>query len=501
MTEVTTEAATEVQEPKQRKPRRSWFQRSVLFVNVVVIIAALAAAWLLNESYGKVSEITRVQLEGALSPIPEPSAPGQRIVNVLLVGSDSSEGLDPNDPIQTGRLGERNGDVIIIAHLNEGEGTAALLSLPRDLWVPIAGTEREARINAAFAVGGAATLIETIEMNFGIPINHYVNVDFAGFQGVVEAVGSVEVFFPEPARDWNATYNRSQTGFLMETPGCQALEPAEALAYVRSRYYQTQAADGTWVVDNQGDLGRIRRQQDFLQRLGQTAVDDGARNPFVLNSLVNSMVSNVALDQELTPQFLLDLAQRFRNFEPGELQTYSYPADLGWAGTNSVLFGRPDDAAPLVALFNGASMMDPSTIGVSVVFAPGAEDQANEIAEALASADFEPGIPSPVPLEPRVVLRHGPDGAQAASVVAQVIGDGVGIEQVAGLQGRDVVIAVGNPLETVIGDKAEVADPPSSTPTTGPNDSSTPTTSPSVIVEESVGGADGNGDQIVKSSC
>lgn len=482
-----------LQSEPARKRRRSWFQRSLLLVNVGVIVAALAAAWLLNESYGKVSEISRVQLEGSLSPIPEPSSPGQRVVNVLLVGSDSSEGLDPNDPIQTGRVGERNGDVIIIAHLNEGEGTAALLSLPRDLWVPIAGTDREARINAAYAVGGAATLIETIENNFGIPINHYINVDFAGFQGVVEAVGSVEIFFPSPARDWNATYNRSQTGFSMEVPGCHALEPIEALAYVRSRFYQTQAPDGTWVVDNQGDLGRIRRQQDFLQRLGQTAINDGARNPFVLNSLVNSMVSNVALDQDLTPQFLLDLALRFRNFEPGELQTYSYPADLGWAGTNSVLFGRPDDAAPLVALFSGASASDPKTIGVSVVYAPGAEAEALEITESLSSAGFEPGIPSPVPLEPRLVLRHGPDGAQAASVVAQALGDDVAVERVDGLQGRDVVIAVGS--------KPDISETNGSTSTPGPNDSSTPTTSLSTNVEESVGGADGNTDRAVESSC
>ena len=187
------------------KPRRTWLQRGVLSLNVIMILLALGAAWLLRQSYGKVSEISRVQLAGSLSPIPEPSEPGQRIVNVLLVGSDSSAGLDPNDPIQAGRVGERNGDAIIVAHLNERDGTAALLSLPRDLWLPISGTDREARINSAYAVGGAATLIETIESNFDIPINHYVNVDFAGFKGVVEAVGSVEIFFPTPARDWNAT--------------------------------------------------------------------------------------------------------------------------------------------------------------------------------------------------------------------------------------------------------------------------------------------------------
>lgn len=474
------------------KPRRSWLQRAVLTVNLGMIVAALAGAWLLRESYGKVSEISRVQLAGSLSPIPEPSDPGQRIVNVLLVGSDSSEGLDPNDPIQSGRVGERNGDVIIVAHLNERDGTAALLSLPRDLWVPIAGTEREARINSAFAIGGAATLIETIESNFGIPINHYINVDFAGFQAVVDAVGSVEVFFPTPARDWNATYNRTQTGFLMEIPGCHALEPDRALAYVRSRYYQTQAADGTWVGDTQGDLGRIRRQQDFLQRLGQKAIDQGARNPFVLNSLIDSMVANVTLDQDLTPKFLLDLALEFRDFEPGELQTYSYPADLGWAGTNSVLFGRPDDAEPLVALFNGASMDDPATIGVSVVYASGAEARALEIVEALTAVGFDAGIPSPAPLDTQIVVRHGPDGGQAAQAVVAAISESVLVEEVAGLEGRDVVIAVGHEKDSQSGESTSV---------TRPSDSSTTDPSTSVNVEEVGQKADVKDVQLAERGC
>lgn len=477
------------------KPRRTWLQRGVLSLNVIMILLALGAAWLLRQSYGKVSEISRVQLAGSLSPIPEPSEPGQRIVNVLLVGSDSSAGLDLNDPIQAGRVGERNGDAIIVAHLNERDGTAALLSLPRDLWLPISGTDREARINSAYAVGGAATLIETIESNFDIPINHYVNVDFAGFKGVVEAVGSVEIFFPTPARDWNATYNRTQTGFLMELPGCHALDATEALAYVRSRFYQTQAADGTWVSDTQGDLGRIRRQQDFLQRLGQRAVDDGARNPFVLNSLIDAMVSNVTLDQDLTPQFLVDLAQEFREFEPGELQTYSYPADLGWAGTNSVLFGRPDDAIPLVALFNGASATDPTTIGVSVVYASGAEADADKIVAGLEAAGFSPGSASPVPLGETTVIRHGPDGEQAAMVVMAAMGQPIAVAEFAGIQGRDVVVAVGAASSS--------ADPATgeTTITTRPSDSSTTSTSLATNVEETAKEADENNKQSEQDGC
>lgn len=484
--------------------RRSWVQRGVITINVFMICVALGGAWILHQSYGKVSEINRVQLSGTLSPIPEPSNPGQRIVNVLLVGSDSSEGLDPDDPIQVDRIGERNGDVIIVAHLNERDSTAALLSLPRDLWVPIAGTEREARINSAFAIGGASTLIETIEANFDIPINHYVNVDFAGFKGVVEAVGSVDIWFAEPARDWNPTYNRSQTGFLIDSPGCHALGGDLALAYVRSRYYQTQAADGTWVSDTRGDLGRIRRQQDFLQRLGQKAVDDGARNPFVLNSLIDAIVSNLTLDQELTPQFVVDLAQEFRGFEPGELQTYSYPADLGWAGTNSVLFGRAEEAQPLVELFNGASISDPKTVGVSVVYAPSALAVAKRYVDALESAGFSPGVASPVPYEGDLAVRHGPDGRQAAEIVAGALGGDPVLELVTGIQGRNIVVAVGAGLtKPPSGDPTapEVTSQAVLTPTTRPSDSST-TTDPSTANVEGFGpGVDVNNGRTAENSC
>ena len=137
------------------RSRRTWGQRVVLFVNVCLIGLALLTAGLLQQTWNRAASVNRVQLGSALTPA-DPDTPGRRVMNVLLVGSDSSAGLDPDNPINDGRVGERNGDVVIVAHLDERDGSAALLSFPRDLWVTIAGTDREAKLNAAFAIGGPA---------------------------------------------------------------------------------------------------------------------------------------------------------------------------------------------------------------------------------------------------------------------------------------------------------------------------------------------------------
>lgn len=426
----------------------------------MVIVGALGLAWLLNASWNKTASVNRVELSGALTPA-NPTTPGKRVINILLVGSDSSAGLDPDDPVAAGRVGERNGDVIIVAHLDERDGSAALLSLPRDLWVPIANSSREAKINSAFAVGGPSTLIETIEEGLGIPINYYVNVDFAGFEGLVEAVGSVDIFFETPARDWNATHDRTQTGFEMLASGCQTLDPPTALSYVRSRYYQTQDDDGRWVTDPDGDLGRIRRQQDFLQRLMQRAIDLGARNPFVLSDLVDAGLDNVSLDQELTPQLLLDLGRTYAAFEPGSLDTYSYPAVFGEVGTNSVLFPLDDEAAPLVSLFGGEASDSPSTVRVRIVHDQEELEWADDLRSVLVDAGFELPVASAASADPGIVIRHGVDGLQAASLVLSTLQESEGetngiaprLEETGGLLGRDVVVVVGAAAEEAVSNK------------------------------------------------
>ncbi len=408
--------------------RRSWAQRGILTINLGLITVSLVLAFLLNYGYQRTSSINRVALDRNLTAVPADVEPGERVLNVLLVGSDSSAGLDPDDPVQTGREGERFGDVIIVAHVDERSGNVALLSFPRDLWVPIAGTTTSDRINRAFVVGGPGALIDTLEDEFGLPIHHYVNVDFAGFQGLVDAVGAVNVPFDSPARDWNVAAKpvpRSQTGFLVGEAGCHALDGQTALAYVRSRYYQTQNADGEWITDPTSDFGRIQRQQDFLRRLAQAAIDRGARNPFVLNGLLDAALSNVAIDNELTPQLLLDLGLAFREFEPGDLETYSIPVVDVEIGGNQVLQEVESKSQPILALFQGAAFDDPSTIAVTVVTGEQRDQAAALVADDLVASLVDAGfaVVQERRRNPADGLRivHGPDGAVAADLVASAI--------------------------------------------------------------------------------
>lgn len=444
--------------------RRSWAQRGILLMNLFLIASALTLAAILNYGYGQAASINRVALGRSLTTVPEDLEPGERVMNILLVGSDSSAGLDDDDPIQIGRQGERFGDVIIIAHIDERSGEIALLSLPRDLWVDIAGTGRSSRINRAFVTGGPATLIETIEQEFDIPIHHYVNVDFAGFQGLVSAVGSVDVYFETPARDWNTNAvptPRSQTGFMMPEAGCQSLDPETALAYVRSRYYQTQNEDGEWVTDPTSDLGRIRRQQDFLRRTVQRAISVGARNPFVLRDLIETGLDNVAIDQRLTPQLLVDLGMAYRSFDPDGLQTYSFPATDGRVGRNQVLLPLAEQAEPVLALFRGASFDDPSTVELTVITDSNAARTVDGRVQALRIAGFEFETDKGANLEPGVLVKHGPDGRHAAQLLAAQFDEAVRLEQVSGLVGRSLTVVLGDSITLSAGEAAEVAAPSS----------------------------------------
>ena len=107
-----------------------------------------------------------------------------------------------------------------VVRIDPRKKTASILSFPRDLYLPIAGTGKSARINSAHA-HGVQTLIDTIQQGFGVPINHYVEVDFVGFQKLVDAVGGIKLWFDTPVRD-------QHSGLLVENTGCVTLNGEDA---------------------------------------------------------------------------------------------------------------------------------------------------------------------------------------------------------------------------------------------------------------------------------
>lgn len=433
--------------------RRSWGERAVLAINTIGIIAALLVAWALNEGEEVTSSINRVELSGSLTPV-APDVDGDRpAFNVLLVGYDSAANLDPDDPVAIGRQGERLGDVIIVARIDQSAETATLLSIPRDLWVPIPGFG-DNKINAAFQLGGAGLLIDTIEEHLGIPINSFVSVDLAGFEGLVEVVDHVDLYFEFPARDFNPSPAsgppRSMTGFVVDDTECQSLGPEMALAFVRSRNFQVRV-DGEWIDDGQrSDLERIRRQQLFLESFIGRAIDLGARNPLVLRELVTAAIPHLTLDQDLTPQTLIDLGRTFENFEARELESFSLPTEFDFERNRTVSIVRTldDEAAPILRLMLGDSVEDPATVGVDLLVGPDGSEVADEVYRLLSASGFDIETPIQTPsLSPGLSVRFGRDGAQAVDLVIDEL-DAAGIEVASVVQdddipGREIVLAFG----------------------------------------------------------
>lgn len=251
--------------------------------------------------------------------------------NFLLTGSDNGSCADATSKTTGGigdrtSLGERS-DTIMIIRIDPSSKRAAILSFPRDLWVNIAGTTRQNRINSAFKSTDPNRLVDTIEKSFGIPVDHYVNVNFCAFKEIVTAVDGVKVPFLYPTHD-------KKTGFSVTTPGCINFDGDRALAYVRSRsgYRYFDTTKQKWLEDPTGDLGRISRQQDFLRRSMQRALDKGSSNIGVANDLLNAALKNVITDDQLTPRGMLDLAQAMRDLNTRTVATYtidSYPKRIG----------------------------------------------------------------------------------------------------------------------------------------------------------------------------
>jgi LCP family protein required for cell wall assembly len=249
--------------------------------------------------------------------------------NVLIVGSDSRAG-NTGDASQAfgsaSAVGGQRSDTIKILHVDPASGTARLLSIPRDTYVALSGLPADSglatdsKINAAFNYG-PDPLIRTIQNTFGIPISHFVSIDFTGVINLVNSVNGINLNFPYPVRDDDDGNNNA--GLSIPRAGCQTLNGNTALALARSRFYQYEVRPGYWVADGSGDLGRIQRQNVIIE-----ATIDKARssyNPLTLNAFLGSVVHDVTVDQNTSGTDLLALAQKYHAFSGSDLQTETIP--------------------------------------------------------------------------------------------------------------------------------------------------------------------------------
>jgi LCP family protein required for cell wall assembly len=313
--------------------RRRRLRRRLLVTLVVVLVVAIAGV---GGSYGY-ARMRFGQIASVDVPSLKAQPPAGKPFNLLMVGSDTRQGLD--DGNQFGKVSGQRADVLILVHIIPATHTARLLSIPRDLYVPIAGSGGgSAKVNAAFE-GGPSQLVDTIQQAFGVPINHYLLVDFDGFQRVVDALGGIKLDFPVPVRDWKDGHN--QSGLDVPSPGCRMLDGRQALALARSRYYQYLGRDGVWHYDPGFDLGRIRRQQTFLRVLAAKALGKGLANPLRANAFASSLVHSLTRDKGLSIGQVARLAGEFRSFDPNKLASQTIPTTVAVHQGSTVL--RPGD--------------------------------------------------------------------------------------------------------------------------------------------------------------
>lgn len=313
---------------------------------VIAGIGVGGAAGVLRAADARTSDIERIEgLAGVLDEVPDPDDDSIQYPaeNYLLVGSDTREGVDP-DSEDFGAIGGvdavggRRSDTIMVLR-REHDGGAALMSLPRDLWVEIAGTGESQRINSAYN-DGPERLAATVSQSLGIPIHHYVEVDFVGFKNIVDEIGGVEVCVWKAARD-------THSGLSLQ-PGCQRLDGVMALAYARSRYYEEW--DGTdWQPDPRADLGRIERQQHFIREAVDGTLDKMASSPFGAGDMISAVVRSVRIDPGLDP---VKAGEALRKAAERGLRTYALPVENDTVGDAAVL-RLGEGAEQLLAYFRG----------------------------------------------------------------------------------------------------------------------------------------------------
>ncbi|HEX4788951.1 MAG TPA: LCP family protein [Actinospica sp.] len=261
---------------------------------VVVLVGVGIGSWIWASS-----KITHV---GALTDYSGRPAQGAG-TNWLLAGSDSRDSLTPQQvqEFHTGSSSAISGsrtDTIMIVHY--GSSGPDLVSIPRDSYVEIPAykdskgvshSAQHGKINSAYDLGGPQLLVQTVEVNFGIRIDHYLEVGFLGIVNMVNEAGGVHLCLSSAIHDSYSGANLSA--------GCQTLNGTEALAYVRSRYSLPNS-----------DVSRMSDQQAFIKGLVQAADRPGVYlDPFTLYPFMSAVLNSVAADDGTGLSDLLDLAQ------------------------------------------------------------------------------------------------------------------------------------------------------------------------------------------------
>lgn len=391
---------------------------------VVANIVVLTVFWAINTGQGVLATAnTDSQVSNVLD-----EATGDDLT-FLVIGSDSRAGLD--DLTHFGTVGGARGDVIMLVRFDSSTSAVQILSIPRDLYVDIAGHGQN-RINAAYAFGGPSLMVETIRDSLGVEINHYVEIDFVGFQSLIDELGGIELWFPYPARDL-------KSGLDVDA-GTQTLDGDTALAYARSRKYQ-ELQNGTWVSVNADDIGRTKRQQEVVG-----AIVAELKRPSSITEagdIAKAMARHMTIDSTLATSSVASLAWTFRGILTGSIEGATLPTYGMTIDGRSVLIADEPDASAVLANFRAGTVFSSQPLRVQVLNGNGVKGSAGDMSRTLESMGFlveSVGDADTANFAQTIVLV--PDGSGNGEIIVDALG--FGVVQVGSVDnGYDAVVIVG----------------------------------------------------------
>lgn len=242
--------------------------------------------------------------------------------NILLLGTDgrTTKQTTGSDATAGWTPGAQRSDTMMVLHIAAGGGSASVISLPRDSWVPVPGYGT-AKINAAFSYGGPRLAVETVEQLTNVRIDHIAWVDWAGFRQLTDTLGGVDVYVPQTVYDSarNVTWTR----------GTHHLDGAQALTYVRQRHGLLG-----------GDLDRVKRQQYFLRSLlASVRQQVSLTSPRTSYRILDAVTQNLTVDAEFSTGDLRSLASTMARIPARKLTFLTAPvAGFGREGSQSVVY-------------------------------------------------------------------------------------------------------------------------------------------------------------------
>jgi LCP family protein required for cell wall assembly len=342
----------------------------IVVVGLGVIVGLIGGAILLYlqvKVKGGDEEVENLTPQAAAEPM-----------NVLVLGSDSRDDLTEEQRISFGTIGGRRADTIMLLHLDERRQKVVLVHFPRDLRVQDP-EGKQVKLNGVYGQGADA-VVSTISAFTGLPIHHYLEVDFNGFNRITQELGGVKVYFEKPINDIDSG---------LDVPrGCVAIEGEQALAFVRARK-----------IDD--DFGRIRRQQLFLKLMADKIAKPGTLlRPDKVLSLVNVFSSTVKHDADLTLGDIKTIGLRLRSFNSTNLDMRVVPSSgARIQGVEYVVSNEAETRALFSAIAErkalppfgrtGVSAIDPSDVRVSLLNGTSVDKLAATEADVLKSKGFQ----------------------------------------------------------------------------------------------------------------